>query len=174
MLMQLAANSLAQGTYGFADAYCPSTSTSEKKQLAIDQGPIEVMIENYRAGLRWDLLKKNEHVKKGLSLAGIKSKPAFAQGFHLAVVNTKTNEYDMMRHPDRGTYELNYFLNSAGSAKLSITNSANAVVFEQTINAQAGENLWSFDSKDILNGKQYTITLTAPNGTEHRLVVRLR
>lgn len=174
VLLQLATNSLAQGTYGFADAYCPSTSTSDKRHLAIDQGPIVVMIENYRSGLIWDLLMKNEHVKKGLSLAGVKSKPAFAQGFYLAVVNTKTNEYDMMRHPDRGTFELNYFLNSAGSAKLSITNSAKAVVFEDTINAQAGENLWSFDSKDILNGKQYTITLTAPNGTEHRLVVRLR
>ncbi|MFZ4726716.1 MAG: glucoamylase family protein, partial [Paludibacter sp.] len=106
VLLQLANNSLAQGTYGFADAYCPSTNTSEKKHLAIDQGPIVVMMENYRSGLIWNLMMKNEHVKAGLLLAGIKEKPTYNQGFQYATINTKTNEYDMMRHPDREVYEL--------------------------------------------------------------------
>ncbi|MDD2797953.1 MAG: glucoamylase family protein [Bacteroidales bacterium] len=174
VLLQLASNSLAQGSYGFADAYCPSTATSEKKQLAIDQGPIVVMIENYRSGLIWNLLMKNEHVKQGLQLAGVKASPNFAQGFPLAVTNTKTNEYDMMRHPDRGSYELDYFLNTGGNTRFTITNSAKTVVFEETINSQAGEHVWSFYDAKIQNGKQYTITMYAPDGKESHLVVRLR
>ena len=36
------------------------------RYLAIDQGPIPVMIENYRTGLFWKLFMQNEDVKKGL------------------------------------------------------------------------------------------------------------
>ena len=35
--------------------------------LAIDQGPIIVMIENYRTGLLWDLFMSCPEVKEGLS-----------------------------------------------------------------------------------------------------------
>jgi len=101
VLIHLAEYSLAHGTYGFADAYSPETSTSEKKHLAIDQGPIVVMMENYRSGLIWNLLMKNADIQKGLALAGMKAKPNFKEGFHKAISNTYTNEYDMMRHPDR-------------------------------------------------------------------------
>jgi hypothetical protein len=174
VLLQLANNSLAQGTYGFADAYCPATNTSERKHLAIDQGPIVVMMENYRSGLIWNLMMKNEHVKAGLLLAGIKDKPSYNQGFNRATINTKTNEYDMMRHPDREVYELDYMVNTAGSTKFSITNSDKKVIRDSTINALQGENRWAFNNKDIINGKQYTITMTAPNGQGHSLVVRLR
>ena len=40
------------------------------RYLAIDQGPIPVMIENYRTGLLWNLFMKNEDVQKGLKKLG--------------------------------------------------------------------------------------------------------
>jgi hypothetical protein len=174
VLFQLAANSLVNGTYGFADAYCPQTSTSERKHLAIDQGPIVVMMENYRSGLIWNLLMKNEHVKAGLLLAGIKEKPVYSQGFHLATINTITNEYDMMRHPDREVYELDYDVSTVGNTTFKITNTDKKVIRDTTMNAVLGENVWVFNNKDIINGKQYTITMNAPDGREHNIVVRLR
>ena len=174
VLFQLAANSLVNGTYGFADAYCPQTSTSERKHLAIDQGPIVVMMENYRSGLIWNLLMKNEHVKAGLLLAGIKEKPVYSQGFHLATINTITNEYDVMRHPDRELYELDYDVSTAGNTTFKITNTDKKIIRDTAINAVQGENLWAFNNKDIINGKQYTITMKAPDGREHNIVVRLR
>ena len=174
VLLQLAKNSLAQGTYGFADAYCPSTNTSEKKQLAIDQGPIVVMMENYRSGLIWTLMMKNEHVKAGLLLAGVKEKPAFTQGFNRAMINTKTNEFDMMMHPDREMFELDYYLNTAGNTKFTIINSSNVQLRDTIINGLTGENLWSFNNKNIINGKQYTIKMIAPDGKVQQIVVRLR
>ena len=41
-----------------------------QRYLAIDQGPIVVMIENYRTGLLWDLFMSNEEVQKGLIKLG--------------------------------------------------------------------------------------------------------
>jgi len=175
VLLNLAGMPLAQGTYGFADAYCPGTVTSEKKQLAIDQGPIVVMIENYRSGLIWNLMMKNEAVKRGLTIAGMKEKPAYKQGFHLAVINTVTKEFDMIRHPDRKQYELNYFLESAGNVKFSITNTAqNKVVLEKTVTVNSGENVFGFDSADITNGKQHLIRMITPDNKEYTILTRLR
>lgn len=175
MLMRLATFPLAQGTYGFADAYSPETSTSEKKHLAIDQGPIVVMMENYRSGLIWNLLMKNEDVKRGLALAGMKDKPAFPEGFHKAMTNTFTKQFDLMRHPDRGQFELEYNVKTAGNTRFIFQNATGTTVLDTTVTASAGENVLRFNNtKTILNPKQYTIKMTAPGNQEYSLVVRLR
>jgi len=175
VLMRLAEQSLVHGAYGFADAYSPETSTSEKKHLAIDQGPIVVMIENYRSGLIWNLLMKNTNIQKGLALAGMKTKPDFKEGFHKAVSNTYSNEYDMMRHPDCGSFELDYFLNSPGKAQFSFKNSNDLLLKDTTVNALAGENIFKFkNTASILNGKKYTITMKSPDNKTYTLIVRLR
>ena len=54
------------GKYGPYDAYSHSNNWYSKRYLAIDQGPIPVMIENYRTGLLWNLFMKNEDVQRGL------------------------------------------------------------------------------------------------------------
>jgi len=41
--------------------------------LAIDQGPIAVMIENYRSGLLWKLFMSNSEIHKGLQRLGFKT-----------------------------------------------------------------------------------------------------
>lgn len=56
--------------YGFADAFSPHTGWVAKSHLAIDQGPIIVMIENYRTGLLWNLFMKNKDIQRGLSKLG--------------------------------------------------------------------------------------------------------
>lgn len=175
VLLNLANMPLAQGTYGFADAYCPSTNTSEKKHLAIDQGPIVVMMENYRSKLIWNLMMKNEHVKLGLLLAGVKDKPAYKQGFYLAITNTATGEFDLMRHPDRKQFELDYFLESAGNVKFMVTSKAqDKVVLEKTVSGNVGENVFEFESQEIIKGKQHTIRMITPDGKEYSLLTRLR
>jgi len=175
VLLNLAGMPLAQGTYGFADAYSPATNTSEKKHLAIDQGPIVVMMENYRSGLIWKLLMKNDRIKIGLNRAGVKDKPSYNQGFHLAILNTATSEYDMMRHPDRKQFELAYFLGSPGNVKFTVTNKAqNKVVLEKTIAGISGENIVEFDSEEIIKGKQHIIKMVTPDNKEYQLLTRLR
>jgi len=54
------------GEYGFTDAFSEQHDWYAKTYLAIDQGPIIVMIENYRTGLLWKLFMSNPDVKNGL------------------------------------------------------------------------------------------------------------
>ncbi len=58
------------GKYGPYDAFSLEKKWSLPRYLAIDQGPIPVMIENYRTGLLWKLFMKNEEVQKGLTKLG--------------------------------------------------------------------------------------------------------
>ena len=58
------------GPYGFYDAFSEEFDWFPQRYLAIDQGPIVVMIENYRTGLLWDLFMKNEEVQNGLEKLG--------------------------------------------------------------------------------------------------------
>jgi hypothetical protein len=58
------------GKYGPYDAYSLKDDWYVTRYLAIDQGPIPVMIENYRSQLIWNLFMENEAVQKGLSKLG--------------------------------------------------------------------------------------------------------
>jgi hypothetical protein len=71
--------------YGFLDAFNPSFDFNIPVQsgrsipgfgwvgsdyLGIDQGAILAMIENYRSGMIWDVMRKNPYVRRGLTRAG--------------------------------------------------------------------------------------------------------
>ena len=58
------------GEYGFTDAFSEQHDWYAKSYLAIDQGPIIVMIENYRSGLLWKLFMSSPDVKNGLNELG--------------------------------------------------------------------------------------------------------
>ena len=72
-------------TYGFLDAFNPSFAYGvpltagtphpglgwvDGDYLGIDQGPIVAMIENYRSGLVWRVMRKNPYIVRGLKRAG--------------------------------------------------------------------------------------------------------
>ncbi len=54
------------GRYGFADAFCEERDWYADSYIAIDQGPIVVMMENYRSGLLWKLFMSVAEVQTGL------------------------------------------------------------------------------------------------------------
>src|SRR4029078_7214362 len=75
------------GKYGFLDAFNPSfrydvpvhhgkvvagVGWFDTDYLGIDQGPIIEMIENHRTGLVWKLMRRNEHLRRGLERAGFR------------------------------------------------------------------------------------------------------
>jgi hypothetical protein len=61
------------GKYGFYDAFSLQASWAPPRYLAIDQGTIVPMIENYRTGLLWNLFMSCPEVKEGLKKLGFKS-----------------------------------------------------------------------------------------------------
>jgi len=59
--------------FGFVDAFNEAKNWYAKSYLAIDQGPIIVMIENYRTGLLWKLFMSCPEIKTGLKKLGFES-----------------------------------------------------------------------------------------------------
>ncbi|HEX9705245.1 MAG TPA: glucoamylase family protein, partial [Gemmatimonadales bacterium] len=72
-------------TYGFLDAFNPTLTLPVTVQhgrvdptlgwvdgdyLGIDQGPILAMVENYRTGFVWNVMRRNPHIVRGLQRAG--------------------------------------------------------------------------------------------------------
>jgi len=73
--------------YGFVDAFNPTFQTRTELRtgklvpgvgwvdtvhIGIDQGPMLLMIENYRSNFVWDVMKKNPYIRKGLERAGFR------------------------------------------------------------------------------------------------------
>jgi len=58
------------GEYGFYDAFNATAGWWGNSYLAIDEGPIVCMIENYRTGLLWNLFMSAPEVQAGLDKLG--------------------------------------------------------------------------------------------------------
>lgn len=80
------------GLMGFYDAYNPTRSWYADNYLAIDQGPIIDMIENYRTGLLWKYFMQSPEIKPALD----------AIGFTADVTPV---------HEDRGVFPIQYYPN---------------------------------------------------------------
>ena len=61
------------GRFGFTDAFNETRDWWADTFLAIDQGPIVVMMENYRTGLLWKLFMAAPEVRAGLQRLGFQS-----------------------------------------------------------------------------------------------------
>lgn len=60
------------GRYGFTDAFSEEKNWYANNYLAIDQGPIPVMIENYRTGKIWNLFTSIPEIQDGLKKLGFR------------------------------------------------------------------------------------------------------
>ncbi len=67
------------GKYGPYDAFSIEHSWYLPRYLAIDQGPIPVMIENYRSGFIWDLFMSCPEISEGLQKLGFSTTERLAK-----------------------------------------------------------------------------------------------
>jgi hypothetical protein len=61
------------GNYGFKDAFSLHDQWFATSNLAINQGPIIIMIENKRTALLWNLFMKDQIAQAGLKKLGFTS-----------------------------------------------------------------------------------------------------
>lgn len=59
------------GVYGFYDAFTPDVDWIAPGYIAIDQGPVAPMIENYRTGLCWRLFMSNPEIAPMMAAIGM-------------------------------------------------------------------------------------------------------
>ncbi|SCD21374.1 hypothetical protein PSM36_2573 [Proteiniphilum saccharofermentans] len=60
--------------HGFVDAFNLSENWFDNQHIAIDQGPIIIMIENYRTGLPWNLFMGIPEIQAGLTKLGFQQR----------------------------------------------------------------------------------------------------
>ncbi|MBW6459098.1 MAG: hypothetical protein K0B08_00860 [Bacteroidales bacterium] len=58
------------GKYGFYDSFNPTADWVNDDWIGIDQGPMLIMIENFRTGLVWDHVMKDPVIQEGLNRLG--------------------------------------------------------------------------------------------------------
>ncbi|MDY0348599.1 MAG: glucoamylase family protein [Tenuifilaceae bacterium] len=58
------------GKYGFYDAFNQTANWVNDDFVGIAQGPMLIMIENFRTGLVWDYVMKDPIIQKGLNRLG--------------------------------------------------------------------------------------------------------
>jgi hypothetical protein len=63
------------GFRGFRDAFNPTYGWTASDEIAIDQGPIILMIENHRTGLPWSLFMANPEIAPALAAIGFVDDP---------------------------------------------------------------------------------------------------
>jgi hypothetical protein len=58
------------GKYGYYDAFNPTAGWFNDDYIGIDQGPMLLMIENFRTGLVWKTMMKDPVIQRGLNKLG--------------------------------------------------------------------------------------------------------
>ena len=60
------------GKYGYYDSFNPTAKWFDNDFVGIDEGPMLIMIENFRTGLVWNFVMKDPIIQKGLNRLGFK------------------------------------------------------------------------------------------------------
>ena len=111
------------GWMGFKDAFNESRNWYADTYLAIDQGPIIGMIENYRTGLLWDLFMANPEIGTMLDAIGFKASPN--------QVETENVKDRLLLFPNPANEIIH--LNTSESGSFSITTISGNVLFHGNI-----------------------------------------
>ncbi|QMU29721.1 glucoamylase family protein [Adhaeribacter radiodurans] len=164
-------NKQLYGSYGFYDAYNKSRGWVAKDYLAIDQGPIVVMIENYRSGLLWSLFHQIPEVQNGLTKANIKQ-PNPETGFYLAIPEIRSGLYDLLKHPDQNKYPIDVSIKDAGGFTLTLEKENGSVTENIWQEEQKAPGLYPITFGENVPAGKYTLRLSSLAG-ENKLVVYL-
>jgi hypothetical protein len=158
---------------GYYDAFSPAKDWQNNRFLAIDQGPIPVMIENYRSGLLWDLFMSIPDIQHGLDVAGI-HEPNLPTGFAYNVADVNTDCVDLMMHPDKGTYCVRFFLEKPDQVTFTLmdkTGESN-IVLETEQSYPAGMNELCFDwQKGMYNSDYMRMIMNTNAGYSYMKVI---
>ena len=132
---------------GFLDSFNLKDQWYDTDELGIDQGPIVIMIENYRTQNVWRLFMKNAEIQRGLQAAGFVSLPFVGLNINaLPAQNTFTLSWSAA--PGR-TYQVEYSPDlttwfSAPNGEVTATNSTASWTDGYPFNSQKYYRVFQF------------------------------
>ncbi|MDX5436805.1 MAG: beta-glucosidase, partial [Pontibacter sp.] len=150
------------GEYGLKDAHNKLRDWTASDHLAIDQGPIVAMIENYRSGLLWSLFTELPEVQAGLTSLNFRQ-AVYETGFPLVVPDIRTGQVDLLRHPDQNNYLLDVATEQAGMYTLKLFKENGSEMKTIWSQESQGAELTSVALGQELEPGKYKLVLTSGN-----------
>ena len=156
--------------YGFADAFNLKANWWDADVIGIDQGPIALMIENYRSGSLWSRIMAAAEIQRGLSAAGfttVVSVPGGNIPLHWALEQNFPN-------PFNPTTTIRYTVAAAGHVRLVVHDilGREAAVLANEPKA-AGSYLVRYDATGLASGV-YFYTLIASGFSESKKLLLMK
>jgi hypothetical protein len=140
-------------TYGFKDAFNLTVNWWDTDYIGIDQGPIIIMIENYRTGAVWSRFMQDEDVQRGLVEAG------FSEVTGIGDPVTGVQPKLLLRNapnPFRNATVISYSVSSPGQVTLRLFDVAGRPVRTLMDGVQpAGDYQVFLDGEGLANGVYY-------------------
>jgi hypothetical protein len=156
--------------YGFRDAFNLNVNWWDSDIIGIDQGPMILMIENYRTGKVWDRFMKNPNVRKGLEIAGflpltgVEDQPR-------PLSYTLEHNYP---NPFNPATSIVFTVPSAGRVRLAVFDLLGRVVAVLVDgDMPRGRHTVPFDGSGMASG-MYVYRITAGTFTESRTMMMLK
>ena len=160
-------------SYGFRDAFNLSTPVPwyDADVIGIDQGPIILMIENYRTGRGWNRFMKNPDVQRGLGVARFQAFTGVEPRGELPRTFGLDQNYPNPFNP--GT-TIRYHLSASGPVTLSVYDVLGRLVatLAEGIRA-AGDHQAQFDASRLSSGV-YVCRLSAEGSTRARTMILMK
>jgi hypothetical protein len=160
-------------SYGFCDAFNLSTPTPwyGADVIGIDQGPIILMIENYRTGRVWKRFMKNPDVQRGLAAAHFQAVTAVETRDDLPHTVGLDQNYP---NPFNPATSIRYQLSAETYVTLRVYDLlGRAVATLVDAPQQAGVHRAVFDARGLSSGV-YLYRLSAGGSTQTRTMLLLR
>lgn len=159
--------------YGFRDAFNLSLSTQwwDTDVIGIDEGPMIIMIENYRTQAVWNRFMQNADIQRGLAAAhfttveGVESNEQLPVEFHL---------YQNYPNPFNPVTLIRYSLPYRSHVRLRVTNilGQTVAVLADSVE-EAGVHRVQFDGNNLASGI-YFLVLQSGSSTAAKKIVLLR
>ncbi|HLN54180.1 MAG TPA: glucoamylase family protein [Lentimicrobium sp.] len=135
------------GRMGFFDAYNERVNWYADSYLAIDQGPIINMIENYRSELLWDNFMSNPEIAPALTEIGFVADP-----FGLPEKPNNSGDIAIWPNPSSEAIHINLISPESGDIELIVTDMSGRVVIIQKNHAVSGSNNLILNADGLMSG----------------------
>lgn len=118
------------GALGFKDAFNQSEGWVAGSYIAIDQGPIICMIENYRSGLLWDNFMANSEIQNMLDAIGFVPDSTTSISSENSNIIEKFALYNNYPNPFNPGTNIRFSIDKPGFVNLSIYNINGQLVYQ--------------------------------------------
>jgi hypothetical protein len=158
--------------YGFRDAFNLTVNWWDTDVIGIDQGPIVMMIENYRTQSIWKRFMQNPDIQRGLQAAGFT--PVTRVEEDAAATPSNFVLWQNYPNPFNPTTTIRFSLPRREYVTLKVFDvSGNEIVTLVNAELERGEHVFSFAGQQLPSGL-YLISLTAGKVNQIRKALLLK